>query len=83
MLNTKPAKAKKKPYAAAATPFEFDLEKQLKDGAKRKQILKRCDERIVQLRDLLRQGGSQELFDQLTTLLNAYTALRRVVERVR
>ena len=83
MINTRTAKPRKKPYAAAATPFEFDLERALKDAGKRKEIIHRCDERIIQLRDLLRQGGSQELFDQLTTLLNAYTALRRVVERVR
>lgn len=83
MTHLQLAKPKKKPYPAAATSFEFDLEKQLKNASKRQQVAQRCEERILQLRDLLRHGGSQELFDKLTTLLNAYTALRRVVDRVR
>jgi hypothetical protein len=66
---------------AAVSPFQFDLEKNLKDPAHRQEVLQKVEARIAQLREQLRAGGSQQTFDQLTTLLNAFTSLKRVIER--
>ena len=68
---------------ARAAPFQFDLEKTLKDAAHRQQLLEKVNGRISQLREQLRAGGSQQTFDHLTTLLNAFTALKRVIERAK
>jgi hypothetical protein len=81
MVGQTPGRQKRGATPAPASPFQFDLEKHLKDPSRRQEVLAKVDTRIGQLREQLRSGGSQEVFDHLTTLLNAFTGLKRVVER--
>ena len=64
-------------------PFEFDLEADLhKDPAKAKALLKDVEERIGELKNLLRQGAETDDFDDYGVMLHAYAALQRVLKRV-
>ncbi len=81
MVGQTPGRQQRGATAAPVSPFQFDLEKHLKDPSRRQEILAKVDARIGQLREQLRSGGSQEVFDHLTTLLNAFTSLKRVIER--
>ena len=69
----------KKPRAL----FEFDLEKEVKgDPAKRQQLVKAVEEKIQEIKGLLRQGASSEDFDQYGVLLHGYAALQKVLGRI-
>jgi hypothetical protein len=69
----------KKPKA----PFEFDLEKDLKaDPNKTRQLLKAVDERIHEIKGLLREGTATENFDNFGVLLHGYAALQKVLNKV-
>ncbi len=64
-------------------PFEFDLEADLhKDPAKAKELAKAVEERMAELKSLLRQGAETDDFDEYGVLLHAYAALQRVLKRV-
>ncbi len=63
--------------------FEFDLEKELKaDARKLKDLMKQVTERIQGVKSALREGSQSKEFDNLGVLLNAYTALLRVLTRI-
>jgi DNA polymerase II small subunit/DNA polymerase delta subunit B len=63
--------------------FEFDLEKELKQNpTKVTQLLKEVEERIQQLKTLLRGGAQSTEFDECGVLLHGYSALERVLRRV-
>ncbi len=62
--------------------FEFDLETELKDPGKLKAMKEQVEERIQQLKTLLRQGDDKETFDKTQTLLHGYLALQKVFARV-
>jgi hypothetical protein len=65
------------------TPFEFDLEKQLKSDKKmRDDLIKVVDARSTDLKKLLREGSATEDFDKYGMLLHAYAALTRVINRL-
>ncbi|MCB1085023.1 MAG: DUF5398 family protein [Chlamydiia bacterium] len=62
--------------------FEFDLERQLKsDSGEKKKVLDQIDAQTSQLKATLREGTASENFDKYGVLLQAYGALKRVVER--
>lgn len=61
--------------------FEFDLEKDLKKDAEKKRILDIIDGQTNSLKTTLREGTASENFDKCGILLQAYGALKRVVER--
>jgi hypothetical protein len=62
--------------------FEFDLEKELKaDHTKAKKTLKTVEERIHEIKQILRQGAGSEDFDNYGTLLHAYVALQKVLTK--
>ncbi|MCI0381450.1 MAG: DUF5398 family protein [Chlamydiae bacterium] len=64
-------------------PFEFDLEVDLKkDPRKAKAILGEVEQKMQQLKNLLRQGAETEDFDEYGVLLHGYAALQRVLKRV-
>ncbi|NGX27484.1 MAG: hypothetical protein K940chlam6_01420 [Chlamydiae bacterium] len=64
-------------------PFAFDLEEDLhKDPDKAKALQKEVDERIEELKNLLRQGAETEDFDDYGVLLHGYAALRKVMKKV-
>ena len=65
------------------TLFEFDLEKQLKESpVKVKELLKTVEEKIGEIKHLLRQGSAAQDFDNLGILLHGYAGLQRVLTRI-
>jgi hypothetical protein len=69
---------KKKPVEE----FIFELEKELKDPQKYKDLRKRVEERIQKIKEALRTGEEQEEFDRFGLLLHGYNALLKVMTRV-
>lgn len=62
--------------------FEFDLEKDLKGNPKeKKRVLQQIEAQTNQLKTTLREGTASKNFDACGVLLQAYAALKRVVER--
>ena len=62
--------------------FEFDLEKELKNSKEEKQrVLDQINKPTDALKATLREGTAAESFDKCGLLLQAYSALKRVVER--
>ena len=63
--------------------FEFDLEQELKkEPHKAHQLLKKVEERIHEIKGILRQGAGTEDFDNYGILLHGYAALQKVLTRV-
>ena len=63
--------------------FEFDLEKELKkDPSKARHLLKSVEEKIHEIKGILRQGAASEEFDNYGVLLHGYAALQRVLTRI-
>ena len=64
--------------------FAFDLEKKLKDHPHERQALvDKIDTRISELKAKLREGASEKEYDQLGILLHGYTALQKVLKKVK
>lgn len=61
--------------------FRFDIELELKDEVRRKELAKHIQERITLIKEWLRKGRKKEEYDQLGILLNAYHALAVVLGR--
>jgi hypothetical protein len=61
--------------------FSYDIEKDLRDPKKSKEIKEELETRILNLKNLLRQGEDKEMFDTLGTLLHGYMAMKKVLER--
>ncbi len=69
----------KKPMAL----MEFDLEKDLqKDPQKIQAMLKNIDGKIHEIKELLREGSKGPEFNDLGILLQGYTALQKVLNRL-
>lgn len=62
--------------------YSFDLEQDLKDPGKLRATKEQVEERINQLKGMLRQGEDKKSFDQIQTLLHGYLAVQRVIQRV-
>lgn len=62
--------------------YSFDLEEDLKDPGKLRATKQQIEERITQLKNMLRQGDDKKSFDQTQTLLHGYLAMQRVIQRV-
>lgn len=63
--------------------FKFDLEKELETSpGKATELLKKAEERVREVKNLLRQGTGSESFDHLGVLLNGYIALQRTLTRI-
>ncbi|NGX59407.1 MAG: hypothetical protein KR126chlam3_00558 [Chlamydiae bacterium] len=64
-------------------PFAFDLEEELlKNPATAKALQKEIETRIIDLKNLLRQGAETEDFDEYGVLLHGYSALKKVLKKV-
>jgi hypothetical protein len=68
---------KKKP----GEEFVFELEKDLKNLKKNKEIRQKVEERIQKIKETLRSGDSQDEFDRFGLLLHGYTSLLKVISR--
>ena len=63
--------------------FSFDLEKELKENPSRgKEILSNVEEKIHEIKTLLREGTSEKDFDRLGLLLHGYASLQKVLKKV-
>jgi hypothetical protein len=69
---------KKKP----AEEFTFELEKEVKDPQKYKELRQRVEERLQKIKEILRSGDDKEEFDRFGLLLHGYNALIKVLARV-
>lgn len=64
-------------------PFAFDLEVDMKkDPKKAKAMLEHVQQRIGELKKLLRAGAETGDFDDYGVLLHGYAALERVLKRI-
>lgn len=61
--------------------FVFDLEKDLKDKHKLKELRKMVEDRIQDIKKILRSGENKEEFDQFGVLLHGYTSFLKVISR--
>ena len=75
-------KDKEKKTKKGISLFEFDLEKDLAEMEKQKEHARHIQERITQIKYVLRKGSKKEEYDQLGILLNGYHALAVVLGRV-
>lgn len=62
--------------------FTFELEKEMKDPKKGKDLLLKIEKRIHHIKNLLRQGKDKEAFQLLGVLLYGYASLVKVTSRV-
>lgn len=62
--------------------FVFELEKEFKDLKQRQVLLKRIDERIQQIKEVLRSGENKDKFDHYSVLLYGYAGLQKVLSRL-
>ena len=63
--------------------FKFDLEKELRsEPGKAKELIKKTDETIQEIKAKLRQGTNSEDFENYGKLLHGYAALQRVLTRI-
>lgn len=62
--------------------FFFELEKELKDPVKSKEIRERVDKRLQKIKERLRTGDDQMEYARFSLLLLGYTALNKVMSRV-
>jgi hypothetical protein len=62
--------------------WEFDLEKQVANPGEKKKIKETMDQRILQLKTILRQGEDKKTFDDAQTLLHGYLAVQKVIQRI-
>lgn len=64
--------------------FVFDLEKEIQQQpARGKEIQHRVEQQINTLKKNLREGAKEKEFDQLGILLHGYTALQKVLRKVK
>ncbi|CUI15979.1 putative needle chaperone SctE [Candidatus Protochlamydia naegleriophila] len=68
---------KKKPVEE----FVFELETELKNSKKNKELRQKVEERIQKIKEALRSGENQEEFDRFGLLLHGYTSLLKVISR--
>jgi len=64
-------------------PFVFDLEKDVKNKTARgKQVQENVEQKIQEIKKLLREGAGEKDFDQLGILLHGYASLQKVLRKV-
>lgn len=61
--------------------FEFELEQELKDPVKHKEIKNRIEERIQEIKRILRDGENKKEFERFGLILHGYTSLLKVMSR--
>jgi len=64
-----------------ARGFEFELEKELLNAAKHKEIKAHIEDRIQEAKKLLRDGENKKEFDRFGLILQGYTSLLKVFSR--
>lgn len=62
-------------------PFVFDLEKELKDPKRYREMKQMVEDRIQRIKAVLKTGENKEEFDSFGVLLHGYTSLLKVMAR--
>ena len=63
--------------------FSFNLEKEIKENpARAKEILKKVEEVIHEIKDTLRKGANEKEFDDLEILLQGYVSLQKILKKI-
>lgn len=62
--------------------FIFELEKELKNFKTHQEYKTKIEERIQNIREVLRKGENKEEFDKFGVLLHGYTSLLKVMSRL-
>lgn len=63
--------------------LEFELEEEMHNSGKKKTRLDSIRQRMLQIKDILRGGESEESFQKLGLLLHGYVAALKVIDRVK
>jgi hypothetical protein len=66
-----------------AALFEFELEKDLQDEKKYKVLKDRVEKHIQDIKNKIREGANSEEFEKLGVLLHGYSALLKVLTRMK
>lgn len=74
--------SKEKKKTKKTGEWNFDLENDLKEPANIKKMKTDIDQRIGDLKTLLRSGGDKKTFDEAQTLLHGYLAVQKVLQRI-
>lgn len=61
--------------------FVFELEKELKNPQKYKEIKEKIEAKIQRIKEILRTGDNQEDYDRFGLLLHGYNSLLKVIAR--
>ena len=61
--------------------FVFELEKELKDPQKNKEIRARVEARVQKIKEHLRTGEEKDEYDRFGLLLHGYNSLLKVISR--
>lgn len=61
--------------------FEFELEKELSDPKKHKELKGHVENRIQEIKRMLRDGENKKEFERLGLILHGYTSLLKVFSR--
>lgn len=61
--------------------FVFELEKELADRKKYKEIVQQVEKRIHEIKEILRQGENKKGFERFALILQGYTSLQKVISR--
>jgi len=61
--------------------FVFELEKELEDPKRHKQIKEKVESRIQRIKTILRDGENKKDFETFGLILHGYTSLLKVMSR--
>ena len=73
----------KKKKGAKAEEFIYELENELKDRSFYNQLKTKLEDRIRVVKETLRSGESKDEFDRYGMLLHGYTAVIKVMARLK
>ncbi len=59
----------------------FDLEKDLESPKKSKDLMKKVEKHVQDLKNQIRKGADSKEFEQLGVLLHGYSALMKILTR--
>ena len=68
--------------ANESSDFVFDLERELKDRQKERELKELLNSRIQSIKTAMRGGEDKEEYDKLGALLYGYSAMQKVFARV-
>jgi hypothetical protein len=72
-----------KEKTSKATGYQYQIEQDLQQPAKRKEVLNLVDNRLTQIKNQIREGSvDKQEFDKINIILQGYVALKRIISKV-